>query len=444
MGAFRFLTAGESHGPTLGVTIEGVPAGLELTADMIALDLARRQKGYGRGARQAIEQDRAEILAGVRHGTTLGSPILLLVRNRDWENWTQVMAIEPLDEAAAAALAEAAAEGYKRATPVTRVRPGHADLAGALKYGFSDVRNVLERASARETAARVAAGGVARAFLYELGIETWSFTAEVGGVAVDPANCTRSRDDADASPLRCPDPAAETAMIARIDEARSAGDTVGGVFEVVVHGLPIGLGSYVHWDRRLDGALAAAVMSINIVKGVEFGLGFEQTRRFGSAVHDVIEGRGDGGRWVHRTNNAGGLTGGVTNGEPLVVRGAVKPISTLARPLPSADLITGEAVDKAHYERSDISVVPAAGVVAEAMVMLTLASFVVEKFGGDTLDDVRAALEHYRARIATAPDAPVAGGRRTVQSIGSDAAEAPAGPVHGLTGTDEAGSGGDD
>ena len=437
MGAFRFLTAGESHGPTLGVTIEGVPAGLALTADVIAVDLARRQKGYGRGARQAIEQDRAEILAGVRHGTTLGSPILLLVRNRDWENWTQVMAVEPLDAEAAAALHEAAVEGNKRATPVTRVRPGHADLAGALKYGFNDVRNVLERASARETAARVAAGGVARAFLRELGIEAWSFTAEVGGVALDPANCTRSRDEADASPLRCPDPAAEAVMIARIDEARSAGDTVGGVFEVVVHGLPIGLGSYVHWDRRLDGALAAAVMSINIVKGVEFGLGFEQTKRFGSGVHDVIEGRAEDGRWVHRTNNAGGLTGGVTNGEPLVIRGAVKPISTLARPLPSADLVTGEAVDKAHYERSDISVVPAAGVVAEAMVMLTIAGFVMEKFGGDTIDDVRAGLEHYRARIATAPEAPVAGGRR---STGSEAAV----PTHGLTGTDEAGSGGDD
>ena len=233
---------------------------------------------------------------------------------------------------------------------------------------------------------------MARAFLREFGIEVWSFTAEVGGVAVDPANCTRPRDEADASPLRCPDPAAEQRMIARIDEARSAGDTVGGVFEVVVHGLPIGLGSYVHWDRRLDAALAAAVMSINIVKGVEFGLGFEQTRRFGSAVHDVIEGRGEDGRWVHRSNNAGGLTGGVTNGEPLVVRGAVKPISTLARPLPSADLVTGEAVDKAHYERSDISVVPAAGVVAEAMVMLTLASFVLEKFGGDTVGDIRASL----------------------------------------------------
>jgi chorismate synthase len=287
---------------------------------------------------------------------------------------------------------------------------------------------------------------VARAFLRELGIETWSFTAEVGGVAVDPSNCTRSRDEADASPMRCPDPDAEAAMIARIDEARSAGDTVGGVFEVVVHGLPIGLGSYVHWDRRLDGALAAAVMSINIVKGVEFGLGFEQTRRFGSAVHDVIEGRGEDGRWVHRTNNAGGLTGGVTNGEPLVVRGAVKPISTLARPLPSADLITGEAVDKAHYERSDISVVPAAGVVAEAMVMLTLATFVLEKFGGDTLDDVRAGLEHYRARIAATPETPVAGGRRAGTGAGDARTDEPGAPAlaHGLTGTDEAGSGGDD
>jgi chorismate synthase len=447
MAAFRFLTAGESHGPALGVTIEGVPAGLLLSADEIAVDLARRQRGYGRGARQAIEQDRAEILAGVRHGTTLGSPILLLVRNKDWENWTQVMAVDALDDEAAADLHEAAADGNKRATPVTRVRPGHADLAGALKYGFNDVRNVLERASARETAARVAAGGVARAFLRELGIETWSFTAEVGGVAVDPANCSRSRDEADASPLRCPDPAAETAMIARIDEARSGGNTVGGVFEVVVHGLPIGLGSYVHWDRRLDAALAAAVMSINIVKGVEFGLGFEQTKRFGSDVHDVIEGRTDAGRWVHRSNNAGGLTGGVTNGEPLVIRGAVKPISTLARPLPSADLITGEAVDKAHYERSDISVVPAAGVVAEAMVMLTLATFVLEKFGGDTIADVRAGLDHYRARISTAPDAPIAGRPRvTTGTTGTTgvAPDEPAAPAHGLTGTDEAGSGGDD
>ena len=253
MGAFRFLTAGESHGPALGVTIEGVPAGLALTADDLAVDLARRQRGYGRGARQAIEQDRAEILAGVRHGTTLGSPILLLVRNKDWENWT---AGHGGRAARRRGGGRAPRRGRRTATSGRRRSPASGPVTptspGALKYGFNDVRNVLERASARETAARVAAGGVARAFLRELGIEAWSFTAEVGGVAVDPANATRSREEADASPLRCPDPDAEAAMIARIDEARSAGDTVGGVFEVVVHGLPIGLGSYVHWDRRLD------------------------------------------------------------------------------------------------------------------------------------------------------------------------------------------------
>ena len=248
----------------------------------------------------------------------------------------------------------------------------------------------------------------------------------MGGVAVDPARCTRSRDEADASPLRCPDADAEAAMIARIDEARANGDTVGGVFEVVVHGAPIGLGSYAHWDRRLDGALAAAVMSINIVKGVELGLGFEQTRRFGSQVHDVIEGRRDDGTWIHRTNNAGGLTGGVTNGEPIVVRGAVKPISTLARPLPTADLLTGEPVDKAHYERSDISVVPAAGVIAEAMVMLTLARFVLDKTGGDSMTEVTDNLRRYRERIAAVRGAPAEGGRTRGAEAG------------------EAGSGGDD
>jgi len=424
--AFRFLTAGESHGPTLGVTVDGVPAGLALTAADLAIDLGRRQRGYGRGARQAIESDRAEIVAGVRHGRTLGSPILLLVANRDWENWGPVMQAEPLTEEQAADLRAAVAEGAKRATPVTRVRPGHADLAGALKYGHSDIRNVLERASARETAARVAAGGVARAFLRELGIEVWSFTAEVGGVAVDPANATRTREETDASPLRCPDPAAEERMIARVDEARSAGDTVGGVFEVVAHGVPIGLGSYVQWDRRLDAALAAAVMSINIVKGVELGLGFEQTRRFGSAVHDVIDGRTDDGRWIHRSNNAGGTTGGVSNGEPIVVRGAVKPISTLAKPLPSADLITGRPVDKAHYERSDISVVPAAGVIGEAMVMLTLARFVSETLGGDRMDVIRERMTAHRRLMGTAPAAPEIGGRASA------------------SGGDEAGSGGDD
>lgn len=408
MAAFRFLTAGESHGAGLGVIVEGVPAGLALTADAIARDLARRQLGYGRGARQAIESDRAEIVSGVRHGRTLGSPILLTIANRDAANWGRVMQVEPLDETAAAELARSVGTGDKRATPVTRVRPGHADLAGALKYGFGDVRDVLERASARETAARVAAGAVGRAFLRDVGIEVRSFTAEVGGIAVDPARATRTVEETEASPLRCPDPEAEAGMIARIDAARSAGDTVGGVFQVVATGAPIGLGSYVQWDRRLDAALAAAVMSINIVKGVELGLGFEQTRRLGSEVHDVIEGLDGHGTWIHRSNNAGGLTGGVSNGQPIVVRGAVKPISTLARPLPSADLRTGRSVETAHYERSDISVVPAAGVVGEAMVALTLATFVLEKTGGDSMVEVREAMERVRSRAGA-----IAGDGRT-------------------------------
>jgi chorismate synthase len=426
---FRFLTAGESHGETLGAIVEGVPAGLALTSADLAVDLARRQRGYGRGARQQIEHDEARIVAGVRHGRTLGSPILLLVANRDFENWGRVMQVAPLSASDEAELAASASDGNKKTTPVTRVRPGHGDLAGALKYGHDDVRNVLERASARETAARVAAGGVARAFLRQLGIEVWSFTAEVGGVALDPSKATRSREDADASPLRCPDPDAEAAMIARIDEARERGDTIGGVFEVVASGVPIGLGSYVQWDRRLDAALAAAVMSINIVKGVELGLGFEQTRRFGSEVHDVIEGRGDGDRWSHRSNNAGGLTAGISNGEPIVVRGAVKPISTLARPLPSADLLTGEAVEKAHYERSDISVVPAAGVVGEAMVLLTLADFVLQKTGGDSMDEIGDSMARWRERLAASRTVPTNG---APGAAGGDA-EAPA-----------VGSGGDD
>lgn len=406
MGRLRFLTAGESHGPALAATLDGIPAGLPLSADEIAVDLSRRQRGYGRGVRStSIEQDRAEILAGVRHGLTLGSPILLLIRNRDWENWTRVMAVESLSEAEAAELAALAEAGDKRAAPVTRLRAGHADLAGAAKYGFGDVRNVLERASARETAARVAAGAVARKLLAQLGVDVWSYTAEIGGVAMDPSSATRTREESEASPLRCPDAAAEERMMARVDEARSAGDTVGGVFEVVARGVPMGLGSYVQWDRRLDGALAGAVMSIPIVKGVELGLGFEQTRRFGSAVMDVIEGRDDAGEWLRRTNNAGGLEGGVSNGQPIVIRGAVKPISTLPRPLPSADLLTGRPVEKAHYERSDISVVPAAGVVAEAMVCLTLADFALDKFGGDSLAEFLDNAARYRARIARPPEA---------------------------------------
>ena len=411
MGRLRFLTAGESHGPALAATIEGVPAGLPLTADEIAVDLARRQRGYGRGARStSIEQDRAEILAGVRHGLTLGSPILLLIRNRDWANWTRVMQVEPLSDEQTADLASLAEAGDKKARPITHLRAGHADLAGAVKYGFGDVRNVLERASARETAARVAAGAVARALLTKLGIDVWSYTAEVGGVAFDPRHATRSREETEASPLRCPDPDAEARMIARIDEARAAGDTAGGVAEVIATGLPIGLGSHVHWDRRLDAALAGAVVSIPIVKGVEFGLGFEQTRRLGSAVMDVIEGRNAAGEWGRTTNNAGGLEGGISNGQPIVIRAAVKPISTLPRPLPSADLVTGRPVEKGHYERSDICVVPATGVVAEAMVCLTLADAVLEKFGGDSLAETLDNLAGYRERIAVGPAPSRAGG----------------------------------
>ncbi|MET1232821.1 MAG: chorismate synthase [Candidatus Limnocylindrales bacterium] len=432
--AFRFLTAGESHGPALAATLEGLPAGIPVSADAIALDLGRRQRGYGRGARMAIEQDRAEILAGVRRGRTLGSPILLLVRNKDWENWTQVMQVEALSDQQAADLASLVEDGNKKAQAVTRVRPGHADLAGALKYGFDDVRDVLERASARETTARVAAGAVCRAFLRQLGIDVWSFTAEVGGVAIDPAAASRTREEAETSPLRCPDPEAEASMIAAIDQTRAAGDTLGGVFQVVVTGVPVGLGSYVHWDRRLDGALAQAICSIQAVKGVEFGLGFEQTRRRGSGVHDVITGIGedpdapgieglDEGpvrRWLHRSNAAGGLTGGISNGEPIVVRGAVKPISTLARPLPSADLRTGEPVEVAHYERSDISVVPAAGVIGEAMVLLTLARFVLEKFGGDSVLEVRDNLARYRERTLAVTGAAAVSANEAESGSGGD------------------------
>ncbi|HTS14080.1 MAG TPA: chorismate synthase [Candidatus Sulfotelmatobacter sp.] len=398
---FRFLTAGESHGQSLGVILEGLPAGVPVSGDAIAHDLARRQRGHGRGARMTIEHDRATILSGVRHGMTLGSPILLEVANRDWPTWTRVMQVERLTDDEAAELASLAEGGDKRARPVTRVRPGHADLAGAVKYDFDDVRDVLERASARETTMRVAAGAVCRAFLAELGVDVWSHTTAVGDVAADPSAPARTREEAETSPLRCLDAAAEVRMVTAIDEARAAGDTLGGVFEVVATGVPVGLGSHVQWDRRLDGALAQAIVSINAVKGVEFGLGFEQTRRRGSTVHDIITGREDG-RWRHRTNNAGGLTGGMSNGEPLVVRGAVKPISTLARPLPSADLLTGEPVDVAHYERSDISVVPAAGVIGEAMVLLTLTRFLLEKTGGDSLVEVRDNLARYQARRTVA------------------------------------------
>ena len=323
MGRLRFLTAGESHGQTLGVTLEGVPAGLALSADDLAVDLARRQRGYGRGARQAIEQDRAEIVAGVRHGLTLGSPILLLVRNRDWDNWTRVMQVEALSEDEAAELARAAAEGNKRSTPVTRVRPGHADLAGALKYGLADVRDALERASARHTAAIVAAGATGKALLREIGI-----TVE-GSVLGDD-------------------------LEQRVDEARADRDTVGGVVEVRGRGVPPGLGSYATKEERLDARLAATLMGTQAVKGVEIGAGFDLAQLRGSEAHDEIykDERG----FFRKTNHAGGLEGGMTDGEEIVVRAAMKPLPTLMRPLASVDLETG-APGEALVERSDTAAV---------------------------------------------------------------------------------------
>jgi chorismate synthase len=369
----RFLTAGESHGKGLVVIIEGMPAGLPLSEDQIAVDLARRQKGYGRGRRQKIEQDRAEIVSGVRHGLTLGSPISLTIQNRDWVNWTEAMSIDPID---------------KEVERVTRLRPGHADLAGAVKYGFDDVRPVLERASARETAARVAVGGVCKALLSQIGVSAHSHTMQIGDVDAKIPEVI-DWDAVEESPVRCADASSAELMVGAIDAARDAGDTLGGVVEGRVAGVPIGLGSHVHWDRKIDGLLAQALMSIHSVKGVEIGGGFGLTRRTGSHVHDVILPRGQwtSGPWERATNNAGGTEGGITDGQEIVVRVALKPIATLPRSLPSADLGTGEEI-AAHYERSDVCVVPAAGVIVEAMCAIVLARAAVEKFGGDSLGEM--------------------------------------------------------
>ena len=376
---FRFLTSGESHGKGLSIVIEGMPAGLPLSEDYIAAELRRRQGGYGRGGRMQIEQDRAEIMAGVRHGLTMGSPIALWIRNRDWENWLEAMSIEPID---------------KEVPPVTRLRPGHADLPGVIKYGLDDVRPILERASARETAARVAVGAVAKKLLAEFGMEIHSHTLAIGGVEATPTHPIDWEAVA-ASPVRTADPAAETAMIAAIDAAREAGDTVGGVIEIIAEGAPIGLGSHVQWDRRLDGRLAQALVSINAVKGVEIGGGFAQTAWRGSQVHDVILPAAPGETpWQRASNRAGGMEAGISNGMPIVVRAALKPIPTLAKPLPSVNLITGEEV-LAHYERSDVCVVPAAGVVGEGMVAIVLAQALLEKFGGDHLSELRRNYEGY-------------------------------------------------
>ena len=400
----RFTTAGESHGPALIAVVEGLPAGLAVTAAQVDEQLARRMHGYGRGARMQIERDRIEWLAGVRAGETIGSPVAMLIRNRDWENWSDVMAAE-------------GTPGEPRRRRVVRPRPGHADMAGVLKYDRVDARDILERASARETAARVAAGALARLLLAECGVEVGSHVVSLGGIdAAAPAELPWPLGAAaDCSPVRVLDARAETAMIERIDAAKAAGDTLGGEVEIVARGLPVGLGSHVSWDRKLDGRLAAQLMSLPAVKAVGIGLGVEAARRPGSQVHDGIgagekggpgrPGAGEGGRGRERaggvsrvTNRAGGLEGGMTTGEPLVVRVAMKPISTLMAPLPTIDLATGEAA-QAHSERSDVTAVPALGVIAEAAVALVLADAVLEKFGGDSVGELRRNLEGYVAAL---------------------------------------------
>src|SRR5579872_6426819 len=381
----RWLTSGESHGPQLTAIIEGLPSGLEISEEDLRQDLARRQGGHGRGGRQKIETDVARIVSGVRGGVTIGSPITLVLENKDHANWTAQMT--------------AAKEGYEPKV-VTRLRPGHADLAGALKYGHTDIRNVLERSSARETATRVAAGGVARKLLAGFGVEVLSFTQSIGTIdigfeGVDSDLVTEH--DIELSPVRCPDPEASREMVKLIDEVGELGDTVGGTFRVIARGLPPGLGSYVHWDRKLDGRLAQAVMSINAIKAVEFGAGFEGAARRGSDYHDEID--YEEGRFRHLTNRAGGITGGVTNGEPIDLRVAIKPISTMKKPMRSIDLRTKEKTE-AHYERSDVCVVPAAGVIGEAMVALTLADAFLEKFGGDSMGELERNYRTYLESIA--------------------------------------------
>jgi chorismate synthase len=384
----RFLTAGESHGQALVLTIDGLPAGLAVDLPALNAQLKRRQGGYGRGRRMAIESDAAELLAGIRHGRTTGAPVSLLIRNRDWVNWQKTMHVEPE--------MPDSATGTKRGE-VTRPRPGHADLAGAIKYGHDDVRDVLERASARETAARVAAGALARQLLGAFGIGITSHVAAIGDVML-PAGRFVTFDEASAlpddSPVRCVESALENQMIAAIDAAKSAGDTLGGVFEVIARNVPAGLGSYVQWDRKLDGRLAQAMMCIHAIKGVGIGLGPEAALRPGSRVHDEILPPSPGTHAASRpTNNAGGLEGGVTNGQDIRVTGFMKPIATLMKPLRSIDLHT-LADSPAAIERSDVCAVPAASVVGEAMVAFVLADAFLEKFGGDSIDEIRA---HHQA-----------------------------------------------
>jgi len=389
----RFTTAGESHGPALLAILEGIPAGLPLLAADIDADLARRQQGYGRGRRMKIEQDAVELLSGVRAGFTLGSPIAMRIANLDWKNWEEIMDPAPRE-----------GDPAPRKRAVTRVRPGHVDLSGLLKYDRADARDLLERASARETAARTAVGAVCRRFLREFGISIGSHVIHLGGVDAHtpdplPADLNAA---ADPSPLRTLDPTAEREMTARIDAAQKEGNTLGGIVEIICDGLPAGLGSHVSWDVKLDGRLAAAIVSIPAVKGVEIGPGFDNARRSGAEVHDEIEpapGRSRTGNVRRRTNRAGGLEAGVTNGEPLIIHAAMKPISTLMRPLDTIDLATGEAA-KAVAERSDVTAVPAMGVIAEAMTAIVIAQAMLEKFGGDSLAETRRNYDGYVAHIA--------------------------------------------
>jgi chorismate synthase len=386
---FRFETAGESHGECLVATLTGLPAGVPVSTAEVNRELWRRQQGYGRGGRMKIETDAVEIVAGVRHGRTIGSPVAILIRNRDWPNWTEALPVEDTE----------GAENKKR--PVTRPRPGHADLAGAIKYNLHDARYVLERASARETAARVAAGAIAKAFLEQFGIGVLSHVVAVGPVRLSREASWEelvSLSRREPVVLACVDAETELRMKAVVDEAYRTGDTVGGIFEVVAHNVPPGLGSHVTWDARLDGRLAQAVMSIQAVKGVEIGTAVDNAARFGSEVQDTIHYDRAARRFYRSSNRAGGLEGGISNGQDIIVRGYLKPISTLRRPLESVDLLTREP-SPAAYERSDVCVVPAAAVIGEAMVALVLAAAMREKFGGDSLEEAKRNFEGYLKQV---------------------------------------------
>ena len=383
----RYITAGESHGPQLTTIIEGLPAGMPLTAEDINHELARRQKGYGRGRRMQIETDMVNITGGVRHGFTLGSPLSLVVENNDWKHWTKIMGIEPLDLENQ--------EEVKR--KVTRPRPGHADLVGGIKYGHRDMRNVLERSSARETTVRVAAGAVAKKLLSLLGIEVAGHVLEIGGVRANPPqykNIQELQQKTENSPVRCFDEKVEKQMMEAIDQAKANGDSIGGIVEVIVEGMPIGVGSYVQYDRKLDAKLAQAILSINAFKGVEFGLGFEMARMPGSEVHDEIIWNEDKG-YFRSTNRLGGFEGGMTTGMPIVVRGVMKPIPTLYKPLKSVDIDTKEPIT-ASIERSDSCAVPAASVVAEAVVAWELATAISEQFNSDRFESLKQSVEEHR------------------------------------------------